>query len=101
MASTDHPVYQEVITPFLQEQGPATLGRLYKFRVGAKVRFADGGVDPLKVLSRSLREDLPEYQVQSKSLNIFYVREWEIEPYCKPKPANFAAETSDEYRNMP
>lgn len=55
----------------------------YKYRVGAKVRFADSGVDPLRVLKRTMRDELPEYTVQSKSLNIFPVREWEIEPYRK------------------
>jgi hypothetical protein len=56
----------------------------YKYRIGTKVRFADGGVDPLKILGRQIRDDRPEYKVQSKSLNIFYVREWEIERYHKP-----------------
>jgi hypothetical protein len=57
----------------------------YKFRIGAKVRFADGGKDPLCVLERRMREELPEYKVQSKSHNIFYLREWEIEPYRERK----------------
>jgi hypothetical protein len=54
---------------------------VYTFRVGAKVCFAAGGVDPLRVLAHTMREGLPEYKVQSKSRNIFYVREWEIESY--------------------
>ena len=58
----------------------------YRYRTGAKVRFANGGVDPLRVLERTMRDDLPEYTVQSKSLNIFHVREWEIEPYHEHKP---------------
>lgn len=54
----------------------------YSYRVGARVSFANGGVDPLKVLARCLKDGLPEYKIQSKSLNIFHVREWEIERYC-------------------
>lgn len=57
----------------------------YKFRKGARVRFADGGVDPLKVLERQIKDGRPEYKIQSKSMNIFYVREWEIERYCQPE----------------
>jgi hypothetical protein len=58
---------------------------VYKFRVGDKVRFADGGVDPWGVLERAIRDELPEYTIQSRSLNIFHVREWEIEPYHERK----------------
>lgn len=62
----------------------------YKYRVGARVRFAEGGVDPLNVLSRNIQDGRPEYEVQSKSLNIFYLREREIAPW--PFVANSATE---------
>jgi len=64
----------------------------WRYRIGAKVRFADGGVDPLRILERTMRGELPEYTVQSKSLNIFHVREWEIEPYHEHKSEDPDAE---------